>query len=179
MRRDRSAVGRNRTGLVLLGVVGVLLGAAILVPAAVPALGWTLGDAARAVARWPWWPAAAGAVGVAAVVTAAAWLVAQRPGAPLRRLGLGVTDDGDRLALDPAAAVRTANAVLAEHHDVVAARLTLVHRRGALEVGGAVVLDADGVIDLAAARVREVVADLGTVLELPQVRSRVRLEVRR
>lgn len=179
MRSERRTIGLNRTLLVILGLLVVALGVAVLIPYVAPGLGWSLRDLPRAVGLWPWWPLAAVAGGIVLVVLAVSWLRRLAPGERIARLGLPAADEWSRLSIDPGAAVRAANDVLGRHPDVRSSRLSLEHRAGRVEVGGTVVLRADGAIDVATSDVLDTIADLGVALEVTEIPARVRIAVRR
>lgn len=179
MRRERRTIGLNRTVLLVLGLLTLALGVAVLLPYVAPGLGWSLADLPPAVGAWAWWPVAAIAGGLLLVVLAILWLRALAPGERIARLGLPSDAEWARLSVDPGAAVRAANDVLGRHHDVRSSRLSLLHRGGRVEVGGVVVLRADGDVGAATTDVLDTIADLGVALEITEVPSRVRIALKR
>lgn len=179
MRKERRTIGLNRTVLLILGILTVALGAAVLLPYVAPGLGWSLTDLPPAVGAWAWWPLAAIAGGLLLIVLAILWLRALTPAARIARLGLPSDADWARLSVDPGAAVRAANDVLGRHPDVRSSRLSLLHRKGRVEVAGAVVLRADGDVGAATTDVLETITDLGVALEVTEIPSRVRIALKR
>lgn len=183
MRSHHSRSGVNRTGLLLLGLLLIALGAGAAAPALWPDAPWTLDVAADAVAGLsdqPWWVMLAAVVAaIAAVLLALGWLRAQAPGARVARLGLPGSTADDRLSLDPAAATRAVGSVLGAHPDVRRSRLELLHRHGRIEVHGSVVVRADGPLDRTTADVLGTLDELATVLEVPELPARVRITVHR
>lgn len=179
MRKERRTIGLNRTILLILGTLTLALGAAMLLPYVAPGLGWSLVDLPSAVGAWAWWPVAAIAAGLLLVVLAILWLRALAPGERIARLALPSEAEWARLSVDPGAAVRAANDTLGRHHDVRASRLSVLHRKGRVEVGGVVVLRADGDVGAATADVLETISDLGVALEVTEIPSRVRIAVKR
>lgn len=183
MRRYHSRSGGNRAGLVLVGLVLIAGGVGIALPALWAGTPWALDDAATVVAGLadaPWWVTAAAAlVAILLVVVAVSWLRTQAPGERVARLGLSGSTAQERLSLDPAAAIRAANAVLGDHPDVRRSRLELLHRQGRVEVHGSVVARADGPLDRTTEDVLATLDDLATALEVAELPARVRIAVQR
>lgn len=182
----RTVRGVDRTlatllGLVLLavGVAGVLWWTGTLAglwsgtPDAVDAGAW---------ASWrdaSWWGAAATATGVVLAALAVWWLAAHLASPRVGTLRLPGSGADGALDLDPAAVCRYVTGALADEPGVRRARLRLEADPAPHVLVGRVDVDPEADVAAVAARTRELVQQARDVLDLPDLRARVRVAVTR
>jgi hypothetical protein len=138
----------------------------------------SLGAASSAVGA-PWWPWAAGVVGVVAMLLALRWLIAHVPRRNVGTLALPGTPGPGGLRIDPGAAATTAAQVLAEIPGVRSAHGTVHHDRGELVAALSATIEPTADLTTVVDHTERVSAELGHVLGIDAARCRVQLSVAR
>lgn len=185
---NRSVVALDRFVVLLLGLLLVLVGAALIA--------WQAGRLAQVWPSWwppvqeavrldtafldaGWWPWALGVGGVAAVLLGLGWLLGH---VPSRAVGTVVLAGGPipgTLRIDPTPMVRTAADQLRAHPAVRRVRAAVVQERRELVARLRIVLEPTGNLGDVVQAVGQVSADLRQVLSTDRITGRVEIEVAR
>ncbi len=186
MRRGHHVVVVDRILLALLGLVLVVVGAALVVAQ----VGWPDGVAERLPDRLDlgtvqdavtasWWPPAIGALGLLLVGLGLWWLLTHLPARPARVARLPGSRSGDRLEIEPAAVARAAGRHAAASPHVRSARLVLAEEHGSTVLRGTVRVGQHAPLEQVAEHLGQVTTEASQVLGDDRLTGRVHLTVAR
>lgn len=125
----------------------------------------------------PWWPWAAGIVGLGLVLVGLRWLVAHLRSQRIGRMALPGSNKEGRLTADARPVAKAAGEALGQVRGVRSSRATISHDRGQIVARLTATVDPDADLHLVAGAADQVSAELRQVLGREDIACRVQLKV--
>ena len=165
----------------------MLVLAVILIGAGVAAIAWGFGlvtwlparvdlSGAQDIVHQSWWPWAAGAAGLIAVLVGLRWLIAHVPDRGVGNLTLTGSGPGGKLRAAPGPVAQAAAHVLAATPGVRSASGKVLHERGHLVARLTATIETSADLHAIAATADQVAADLVAVLGRDDLHCQVQLK---
>lgn len=177
---SRAVVALDRVGAFLVGVLLIAVGAAA-------ALWWrgtfprwpsTLDiSAVLDLTRQPWWPWAAGLIGLVLILAGLRWLVGHLPSRGVSQLRLAGSTSGGKLAAQVRPVAQAAAEALAQTPGVRSASGSIQEARGQLVARLNATIEPQADLSLVAAAADMVSADLARVMQRDDIHCQVNLSV--